>query len=191
MNKQTIKPSVGFKHSPSFFGFSHRKKNPLEKEEYQNVELDDGTCPNEEIKPKTQSLKIQTGRMNTITGQDVEERKNSNDDCLINLYNPVSTKGQWNKFRLLKSIDKDKVTNIRMYTDDEKRIPVLAATKITKRSYDLFSVTDGIEIKVGILKWNFFGTEFNIYNTGQKPKSGITDNLRANLGAITYVNISL
>lgn len=41
---------------------------------------------------------------------------------------------------------------------------------------------------IGKLKANFFGTEFNIYNSGKNPKkTKVNDEMRMNIGAIIYV----
>ena len=55
-------------------------------------------------------------------------------------------------------------------------------------SYFMTGLSNGLSI----LRSNFIGTEFNIWNNGQNPSKAKTpDNIREQLGAVLYVSESI
>ena len=115
---------------------------------------------------------------------------NYDDEEMKNFIMRPLEKGLWLKCKIERKIVDKKTRKFFLYVNDVKHI--LTAVKITKKNYSIYMKEDPTLVKdkyyLGKLNSNFFGTEFNIYDSGKKPKKGERrEDHRINLGSITYV----
>jgi hypothetical protein len=112
------------------------------------------------------------------------------DSLRIFLTRPIE-KDLWVKFKIERHYCEKKVVKFYLSLNDSGR-SLLCAIKRPKKSYVMYMTTDPLVLKernyLGKLKSNFFGTEFNTFDSGRKPKKDKNKEIhRLNIAAITYV----
>lgn len=129
----------------------------------------------------------------------VQENSNkTNMKCFINQITPKVVYSKifltnsldnnvWMKCEIERKLIDKKVLNFTM--KDENGQIILSAVKRPKKSYRLYMHSDElIQNYLGKMKSNFFGTEFNAWDSGKNPKKEKNVELqRSNIATITYV----
>ena len=140
---------------------------------------------------KEEIQEVENYNIFTIDQPNYFDFKLNDSNTLRNFLTKPLEKGIWLNCKLDRKVCEKKIIKfyLTIYNSDKL---VLCSIKRPKKSYKIYmNSQDSDSNYLGKLKSNFFGTEFNTYDSGDKPKKDKNKVLhRSNIAAITYVQIS-
>lgn len=115
--------------------------------------------------------------------------------CLRNFITFPLQKSKWLRCKIERILCEKKVTKFNLILCDNGR-QIMSVIRRPKKSYLFYMICDTYMLKeknyLGKLKSNFFGTEFNSFDSGKKVKKDTNPDFhRLNLATVTYVKFLL